>query len=94
LFFNGRAPIATDIGTNKSIRRMTFMPEQPGASGFAPPKAEQTSTRRRGIALELVATGTLAVSLIVAATAVSMAERPFARGHFAASSLQITLPRP
>jgi len=61
--------------------------------GFAPPKAEQTLSRQRGIAVELIATCALAVSLIVAATAVSMAESSFARGLFSPSAPQITLPR-
>ncbi len=52
-----------------------------GSPGFAPPRAGETRTRRCAIALNMIATGTLAVSLIIAATAVSMGERSFARGH-------------
>jgi hypothetical protein len=52
-----------------------------GSPGFTPPKAGQKRTRECAIALNVIATGTLAVSLIIAATAVSMGERSFARGH-------------
>jgi len=46
------------------------------------------------VALEMIATGTLAVSLIVAATAVSMGERSFARGHIGGpAAAQMPLPR-
>jgi len=57
------------------------MTELSGTPGFAPPRMEQTLSRRRRMALELIATGALTVSLIVAATAVSMGDRSFARGH-------------
>ena len=57
------------------------MTELTGSPGFAAPRADRTITRRRTVALEMIATGTLAVSLIVAATAVSMGERSFARGR-------------
>jgi hypothetical protein len=59
------------------------MAEPTGNRGFAPQRAEQTLSRRRARALELIATGALAASLFVAATAVSMGERSFARGHVA-----------
>jgi hypothetical protein len=62
---------------------MTTMTELTGSPGFAPPRAEQRQSRRQAIALELIATGALTVSLIVAATAVSMGDRPLARGHAA-----------
>ena len=52
-----------------------------GSPGFAPRRAGQTRTRRCAIALNMIATGALTVSLIIAATAVSMGERSFARGH-------------
>jgi hypothetical protein len=38
-------------------------------------------TRECAIALNVISTGTLAVSLIIAATAVSMGERSLARSH-------------
>jgi len=59
------------------------MTELTGNSGFAPPRAEQTLTRRRAHTLDLIATATLTVSLIVAATAVSIGDRTLARGHAA-----------
>jgi hypothetical protein len=59
------------------------MTELTGSPGFAPPKTEQTLSRRRRMALELIATGALTVSLIVAATAVSLGDRSFARSHAA-----------
>jgi len=43
-----------------------------GKVGFASPIAETQSTRRRILGVELFATAALAVSLIVAATAVSI----------------------
>jgi hypothetical protein len=62
---------------------MTTMALLTGSPGFAPPRAGQRQTRRCAIALNMIATGTLTVSLIIAATAVSMGERSFARGHVA-----------
>lgn len=56
------------------------MAELTGNPGFALPRAEQTLSRRRAMALELIATAALTVSLIVAATAVSMGNRLLARG--------------
>ena len=69
------------------------MTELTGNPGFAPPKADQTSSRRYGAALEWIATGALTVSLIIAATAVSMGERSLARGHTAEQPAQTTTPR-
>jgi len=70
------------------------MTELTGRPGFAAPRAGRTATRRRVVALEMIATGTLAVSLIVAATAVSMGERSFARGHIGGpAAAQMPLPR-
>jgi hypothetical protein len=60
------------------------MAELIGIPGFAPPKPAQTLSRQRAVALELIATLALTVSLVVAATAVSIADRSLARGHFAA----------
>ena len=44
------------------------MAELTGNHGFAPPRAEQTLSKRHMAALELIATVALAVSLVVAAT--------------------------
>ena len=52
-----------------------------GSPGFTSPKSGQMRTRECAIALNVIATGTLAVSLIIAATAVSMGERSLARSH-------------
>ena len=54
-----------------------------GSPGFAPPKSGQTRTRRCAAALNMIATGTLTVSLIIAATAVSIGERSFGRSRIA-----------
>jgi len=55
------------------------MTELCGNSGFAPPKTDTTRSRRR--ALELMATFTLTVCLIVAATAVSLGNRLLTRSE-------------
>jgi hypothetical protein len=49
------------------------MTELSGTPGFAPPRTETTRATRR--AVELIATLTLTVSLVVAATAVSTGNR-------------------
>jgi hypothetical protein len=65
-----------------------------GSPGFAPPKAEQRLSRKRAVVLERFATGALTVSLIVAATAVSVGDRVLARGRFAEPLiLQTPLPQ-
>jgi hypothetical protein len=51
---------------------MTPMTELTGSPGFAAPLAGKKLSRRRAVALELVATVTLTISLVVAATAVSL----------------------
>ena len=57
------------------------MAELTGQPGFVPPKAQQTGSRRRqAIMIELLATATLTVSLVVAATAVSMGNKLLSRG--------------
>jgi hypothetical protein len=48
------------------------MTELSGTAGFASPMTEQKFFRRRNAAVELFATLALAVSLLVAATAVSI----------------------
>jgi hypothetical protein len=55
------------------------MGELTGKPGFAPPRAENTHSKRRAVSLELIATIALTVSLVVAATAVSMGDRSLAR---------------
>jgi hypothetical protein len=54
---------------------MTLMTELTGSPGFAPPLAGKKLSRRRVVALEPVATVTLTISLVVAATAVSLGNR-------------------
>lgn len=56
------------------------MTELSGQPGFVP-RAETTLSKRRAIALELIATVALTVSLVVAATAVSLGNRSLARGE-------------
>jgi len=64
------------------------MAELTGNPGFAP-RTEQMLSRRRMFALELIATVALTVSLVVAATAVSIGDRSLARGDaIARPSLQ------
>jgi hypothetical protein len=58
---------------------MTTMTELSGNPGFAPPRSDTTRSRRR--ALELFATLTLTVCLVVAATAVSMGNRLLTRSE-------------
>jgi hypothetical protein len=56
------------------------MAELIGKPGFAPLGAEKTLSKRRADALELIATVVLTISLVVAATAVSLGNRSLARG--------------
>ncbi len=71
------------------------MTELTGQPGFAPPRAENARTKRRAVALELIATLALTVSLVVAATAVTMGNRSLARGEVFPQrpSVQMPLPR-
>lgn len=55
------------------------MTELSGNPGFAPPRNERARSKRR--ALELMATLTLTVCLVVAATAVSMGNRLLTRSE-------------
>jgi len=57
------------------------MAELTGVPGFAPPRRENTSSRRRAAAIELIATVGLTVSLVIAATAVSLGNRSLVRGE-------------
>ena len=61
------------------------MTELPGSPGFAPPLAGKKLSRRRAVALELVATVTLTISLIVAGTAVSLGNRSLVERPLAAA---------
>ena len=60
------------------------MAELAGKPGFAPLGAEKTLSKRRADALELIATVVLTISLVIAATAVSLGNRSLARGEPAA----------
>jgi hypothetical protein len=66
---------------------VTTMAELTGNRGFAPPRAEQTRSKRHLAALELIATVALTVSLVVAATAVSIGDRLLAGGDVIGSPL-------
>ncbi len=55
------------------------MAELTGNLGFAPPRTEKTLSRRRAAAIELIATFSLTVSLVVAVTAISLGNRSLAR---------------
>ncbi len=55
-----------------------------GHPGFAPPKPKQTLTQRHAAAMELIATLALTISLVIAATAVSIGNKSLARANLAA----------
>ena len=57
------------------------MTEPTGNLGFAPPRANKALSRRRTAAVELIATVALTVSLVIAATAVSVGNRALIRGE-------------
>jgi hypothetical protein len=52
-----------------------------GGIGFAPPRRDNKLARRRAAAIELIATISLTVSLVIAATAVSLGNRALSRSH-------------
>jgi hypothetical protein len=54
---------------------MKIMAAPPGGIGFAPPRRDNTLARRCNAVIELVATLSLTVSLVIAATAVSLGNR-------------------
>ena len=60
------------------------MAELTGVPGFAPPRRENTTSRRRAAAIELIAMVGLTISLVVAATAVSVGNRILTRGDLIA----------
>jgi hypothetical protein len=62
------------------IQRITTMAELAGNPSFTAPKLEETLSRRHAVAIELIATLALTVSLVVAATAVSMGNRALTSG--------------
>jgi len=70
------------------------MTELSGNPGFAPPRAKQTLSRRRAIALELIATGALTASLIIAATAVSTGDRSLVRANGITERASMQMPPP
>ncbi len=55
------------------------MAELPDSLGFAQPRTDKTLSRRRAAAIDLIATFSLTVSLVIAATAVSLGNRSLAR---------------
>ena len=57
------------------------MAELTGVPGFAPPRKENTASRRRAATIELMATVGLTISLVVAATAVSLGNRSLTHGE-------------
>jgi hypothetical protein len=59
------------------------MAELAGNPGFAPQQLEETQSRRHAVALELIATLALTISLVVVATAVSLGNRALTRGDLA-----------
>jgi hypothetical protein len=58
------------------------MAELTGSPGFAPLQDEKTLSRRRAAAIEMIATVGLTISLVVAATAVSLGNRSLMRAQF------------
>ena len=57
------------------------MAELTGNPGFAPPRKENTVSRRHAATIELIATVGLTISLVVVATAVSLGNRSLTRGE-------------
>ena len=57
------------------------MAELTGSPGFAP-RSEKTLASKRAAAIQLIATAGLTISLVVAATAVSLGNRLLTRGEF------------
>jgi hypothetical protein len=83
------------LATNDDSQGTTTMAELTGQLGFAPPKKQRTGPRRQqATMIELIATATLAVSLVVAATAVSMGNKLLSRGDpFEKTTVQSAQPR-
>jgi hypothetical protein len=57
------------------------MAELTGVPGFAPPRRANTTSRRRAATIELIAMVGLTISLVIAATAVSLGNRSLTRGE-------------
>jgi hypothetical protein len=57
------------------------MAELTGNPGFAPPRKENALSRRRAATNQRVATVGLTISLVIAATAVSLGNRALTRGE-------------
>jgi hypothetical protein len=55
------------------------MTELPGSLGFTAPRTERTLWRNRAVAIELIATFSLTVSLVIAIAAVSLGNRSLLR---------------
>ncbi|MGA2412462.1 MAG: hypothetical protein ABSG46_19010 [Candidatus Binataceae bacterium] len=76
-----RAGFAGQFATNPDSQGTTTMADLNGQRGFELPQRQRTGSRRRqAITIELLATATLTVSLVVAATAVSMGNKLLTRG--------------
>jgi hypothetical protein len=58
---------------------MMVMAAPTGGIGFAPPRRDRRLARRRAAAIELIATFSLTVSLVIAVTAVSLGNRALSR---------------
>ena len=56
------------------------MAELTGSPGFVPKRTGKTQTKRRADAVELIATVALSISIVIAATAVSLGNRSLTRG--------------
>jgi hypothetical protein len=69
------------------------MAELTGNPGFAPPRPQKAFYGHYAVALELIATLALTVSLVVAATAVSLGNRSLARSDVVERPAQIPLAR-
>jgi hypothetical protein len=82
LFVNGFAQVRPNtrrhpqrimaVSIKTDSLEVTTMSELHGKVGFASPAANNTFIRRRRVGVELIATIALAVSLVIAATAVSI----------------------
>ena len=57
------------------------MAELTGSPGFAPPRDDKALARRRTAAIEMAATVGLTISLVIAATAVSLGNRSLMRAQ-------------
>jgi hypothetical protein len=58
------------------------MSELTGRPGFAPPPDKKTIAGRRAVTIEMAATVGLTISLVIAATAVSLGNRSLMRAQF------------